>query len=121
VTDILLYTDAQVLVMPSFTNDPHFSKIAQDPSFKGWTVSVLPLGGWLGALINGYVLGKVGRRWAIFAASAVCLLGDILTTIAMAPSYLFAGRFFIGMAVGMMSTAVPTFKSEVRSHWGYSG
>ena len=84
--------------MPSFTDDPRFSRITNDASYKGWTVSTLPLGGWLGALINGYVLGKAGRRWAICGASAVCLLGAILTTVAMAPSYIFSGRFFIGMA-----------------------
>ena len=83
--------------MPSFTDDPRFSRIANDASYKGWTVSTLPLGGWLGALINGYLLGKAGRRWAICGASAVCLLGAILTTAAMAPSYIFSGRFFIGM------------------------
>lgn len=29
------------------------------------------------------------------------------------PAHIFAGRFFIGLAVGMMSTAVPTYESEV--------
>ncbi|KAI0033480.1 hexose transport-related protein [Vararia minispora EC-137] len=104
---------AQVLVMPSFTNDPRFSRIATDSSFKGWTVSVLPLGGWLGSLVNGYFVGKFGRRWAISAASFVCTLGGALTTGAANPDYLFAGRFFIGFSVGMMSTAVPTFLSEL--------
>lgn len=33
----------------------------------------------------------------------------------MNPDYIFAGRFFIGLSVGMMSTAVPTFLSEVRT------
>ena len=31
----------------------------------------------------------------------------------MNPDYIFAGRFFIGFSVGMKSTAVPTFLSEL--------
>lgn len=39
--------------MPSFTNDPAFAHIANSSSYKGWSVSLLGVGGWVGALING--------------------------------------------------------------------
>lgn len=41
------------------------------------------------------------------------LLGTILTTAATNTDMIFAGRFFIGMAVGSLSTAVPMYCSEV--------
>jgi len=31
----------------------------------------------------------------------------------MSPAHIFAGRFFIGLGVGMLSTAVPTYETEV--------
>jgi len=34
---------SQVLVMPSFTDDPKFSRIANDASYKGWSVSCVRL------------------------------------------------------------------------------
>jgi MFS family permease len=41
------------------------------------------------------------------------ILGAILTTAATNSDMIFAGRFFIGMAVGSLSTAVPMYNSEV--------
>jgi hypothetical protein len=49
---------SQVLVMPSFTNDPAFAHIANSSSYKGWSVSLLGVGGWVGALINGCELSR---------------------------------------------------------------
>lgn len=58
--------------MPSFTNDPAFAHIANSSSYKGWSVSLLGVGGWVGALINGCELLFPGRmsccqsRWPLF-------------------------------------------------------
>lgn len=43
----------------------------------------------------------------------MCLVGAILTTAAVNPDMIFAGRFFIGVAVGSLSTAVPMYNSEI--------
>lgn len=61
--------------MPSFTNDPAFARIANDASFKGWSVSTLGAGGWFGALLNGYMCDVLSRRWSLFVGGAICLLG----------------------------------------------
>lgn len=45
--------------------------------------------------------------------AVVCMLGAALTAGARNPDYFFAGRFFIGLAVGSLSTAVPTYNSEI--------
>jgi MFS family permease len=75
--------------------------------------SILGLGGWVGSLINGYCCDRYSRRWSILGGAIVCLLGAILTTAAHNPDMIFAGRFFIGVAVGSLSTAVPMYNSEI--------
>ncbi|KAJ7584029.1 hexose transport-related protein [Mycena floridula] len=104
---------SQVLVMSAFTNDPRFSRIAHDSSFKGWSVSILGLGGWAGALSNGYLCDIISRRWTLLLGALICLLGTALTTGAQGASWMFVGRFFIGWAVGSLSAAVPLYNSEI--------
>ncbi|KAJ7272862.1 hexose transport-related protein [Mycena rebaudengoi] len=104
---------SQVLVMHAFTSDPRFSRIANDPSFKGWSVSTLGLGGWAGALSNGYICDIISRRWTLFVGAIICLLGTALTTGAQNAAWMFVGRFFIGWAVGSLSAAVPLYNSEI--------
>ncbi|THV05516.1 hexose transport-related protein [Dendrothele bispora CBS 962.96] len=104
---------SQVLVMPSFTNDPKFSRIAHDASYKGWSVSTLGIGGWAGALSNGYLCDVISRRWTLLLGSLICCLGTGLTTGAQNAAWMFVGRFFIGWAVGSLSAAVPLYNSEI--------
>ncbi|KAF9266137.1 general substrate transporter [Marasmius fiardii PR-910] len=104
---------SQVLVMPAFTGDPRFARIANDASYKGWSVSTLGLGGWFGALINGYLCDMISRRWTLFVGALICCLGTGLTTGAQGPEWMFVGRFFIGWAVGSLSAAVPLYNSEI--------
>ncbi|KAJ6500694.1 hexose transport-related protein [Mycena sanguinolenta] len=104
---------SQVLVMDAFVSNPKFSRIANDSSFKGWSVSTLGLGGWAGALANGYLCDTISRRWTLLVGSIICLLGTGLTTGAQNSAFMFVGRFFIGLAVGSLSAAVPLYNSEI--------
>ncbi|KAF7294568.1 Hexose transport-related protein [Mycena indigotica] len=104
---------SQVLVMDAFVNDRRFARIANDSSFKGWSVSTLGLGGWAGALSNGYLCDIISRRWTLFVGAMICLLGTALTTGAQNAAWMFVGRFFIGWAVGSLSAAVPLYNSEI--------
>ncbi|KAL1406129.1 hypothetical protein Q8F55_007812 [Vanrija albida] len=103
----------QCLVMPSFKAHGAFDRIIHDSGYKGWTVAILGLGGWVGALINGYCCDRFSRRWSILGGAIVCLVGAILTAAAENAQMIFAGRFFIGLAVGSLSTAVPMYNSEI--------
>lgn len=58
----------------------HFPKVYSDAVLKGWVVSVLQLGAWLGALLNGPLANKISRKYSIMVAAFVsCLL--LLTEI----------------------------------------
>lgn len=50
-----------------------FPDVYSDPVLKGWVVSVLQLGAWLGALINGPLANKISRKYSITVAAFVCL------------------------------------------------
>ncbi|CAK5279221.1 unnamed protein product [Mycena citricolor] len=121
---------SQVLVMDAFTSNPKFARIAHDSSFKGWSVSTLGLGGWAGALSNGYLCDRLSRRWTLLVGAFICLLGTALTTGAQNVAWMviqlivlesthifnspqFVGRFFIGWAVGSLSAVVPLYNSEI--------
>ncbi|ORY80774.1 hexose transport-related protein [Leucosporidium creatinivorum] len=104
---------SQVLVMPAFTSDSNFIKINTDSEFKGWVVSLLGVGGWVGSLLNGYACDALSRRWALFAGGIVVLIGTALTTAAQNPDWFFSGRFFIGAGVGALSASIPLYNSEI--------
>ncbi|KAJ7758265.1 general substrate transporter [Mycena metata] len=103
---------SQVLVMDAFVSNPKFSRIANDSSFKGWSVLTLSLGGWAGALSNGYLCDTISRRWTL-VGPLICCLGTALTTGAQNAAWMFVGRFFIGWAVGSLSAVVPLYNSEI--------
>lgn len=49
----------------------HFPKVYSDPVLKGWVVSVLQLGAWLGALLNGPLANKISRKYSLMVAAFV--------------------------------------------------
>lgn len=103
----------QCLVMAAFTSIPAFEKIINDSNFKGISVAILGLGGWVGSLINGYCVDRFSRRWCMLGGAFICMIGGIITAAAYNAGMIFAGRFLIGVAVGSLSTAVPMYNSEI--------
>lgn len=51
-----------------------FPDVYTDAVLKGWVVSVLQLGAWLGALINGPLANKISRKYSITVAAFVSLV-----------------------------------------------
>lgn len=59
-----------------------FPGVYTDPVLKGWVVSVLQLGAWLGALINGPLANKISRKYSITMAAFVSFFDqDFLISI----------------------------------------
>jgi MFS family permease len=48
-----------------------FPEVYSDPVLKGWVVSVLQLGAWLGALINGPLANSISRKYSLTVAAFV--------------------------------------------------
>jgi MFS family permease len=89
--------------MPAFR--AQFPSIHASASATGWLTSILQLGGWGGALASGVLCEVFSRKYTIFCGSLWMILGSYLAAGAVAdqPSYLFAGRFFTGIGVGILS------------------
>ncbi|KAH9850320.1 general substrate transporter [Lenzites betulinus] len=100
-----------VLGMHSF--DSRMASAVNDPNTKGWLVSILELGAWLGVLFTGYLADKLSRKYTIVLAVIVFCIGVIVQTTAFAPSSIFGGRFITGLGVGSLSMAVPLYNAEL--------
>ncbi|RKP27944.1 general substrate transporter, partial [Syncephalis pseudoplumigaleata] len=76
-------------------------------------VGATTLGAIFGGFSAGWLSDRLGRRPVTFTSSLVFLLGALL--MAFAPGYevLLAGRFIVGIGVGLASMVVPTYISEV--------
>lgn len=55
----------------------------------------------------------IGRKRTIFAGALVSLLGSALQMGSTSMPMLIAGRFIGGMAVGMLTSTIPMYASEL--------
>ncbi|KAL1849337.1 hypothetical protein Daus18300_013310 [Diaporthe australafricana] len=101
----------QALVMPAFQR--LFPHIASSSNAKGWLTSILQLGGWAGALSAGILCEVFSRKHTIFGGALWVILGSYLTAGARAEAYMYAGRFFTGIGVGILSAAGPLYNAEL--------
>ena len=90
-----------------------------DKTFKinsfllGLLVSSVSLGAVIGALINGILADKLGRKKILIITSLVFFFGSVFCAISTTPVYLMLSRMFVGVAVGVVSFACPLYISEI--------
>ncbi|VUC25263.1 unnamed protein product [Clonostachys rosea] len=101
----------QALVMTAF--EAKFPYITTDSNAKGWLTSILQLGGWAGALSAGILCEVFSRKHTIFGGAVWVILGSYLTAGARNEAFLYAGRFFTGNGVGILSATGPLYNSEL--------
>ncbi|OLY85173.1 High-affinity glucose transporter [Smittium mucronatum] len=82
-------------------------------SAQGVIVSFLTLGCFVGSLVAGQVTDIFSRKYSILAASLIFIGGSIIQGASNGYAMLVIGRFINGLAVGVLSQAVPTYQSEV--------
>jgi MFS family permease len=68
----------------------------------------------IGSLAAGYVADLIGRRWTITAGLAITFVGVALEFASTTVQVFFAGKFVNGLALGILTTIVLTWVSEVR-------
>lgn len=68
----------------------------------------------LGSLVAGYLADFIGRRWMITAGLAITFIGVALEFASTTVQVFFAGKFINGLALGILTTIVLTWVSEVR-------
>ncbi len=70
-----------------------------DGTKKGWLVSILELGAWLGTLYSGFLAEILSRKYAILINVGIFIVGVIIQCTAITPSAhnsILAGRFITG-------------------------
>lgn len=100
--------DQSLISGASVSLDPHFHLTSHQESLVS---SLMPLGAIGGSLILSPLNELFGRRWSIIFSCICYTIGGILC--AAAPTYhvLYAGRFFLGVGIGLESI-IPAYVSE---------
>ncbi len=80
---------------------------------QGLVVSVVTAGALVGAIAAGAMADGLGRRVTNITAGVLFVVSSILCGLAPGALTLVAGRFLVGVAVGMTSVAAPMYIAEV--------
>ncbi len=76
-------------------------------------VSGVLLGATIGAIIGGKSADFFGRRRVLLVTAAIFGIGALASAMAPSPAILIVSRVVLGLAIGLASTNVPVYLSEV--------
>jgi len=88
--------------------DFHLTTIAEEI-----VVSGVLLGATIGAIIGGRMADRFGRRNILLVTATIFGVGAVASAIAPSPAILIISRIVLGIAIGLSSTTVPVYLSEV--------
>ncbi|KAL8282222.1 hypothetical protein RB600_005591 [Gaeumannomyces tritici] len=102
-------------VMSGIITGPYFNEYFGNPSSAevGTMVAILEIGAFISSLSVGRIGDIIGRRKTILYGSMIFFVGGALQTLATGMGVMMAGRFIAGIGVGMLSTIVPVYQSEI--------
>lgn len=80
---------------------------------QGAIVAAMPCGSLLGALLVSKLADSIGRKKTIIISGWIWVLGAILQCAAVDRAMLIVGRIIAGLSVGIASTTVPLYQSEI--------
>lgn len=90
----------------SYFNDPN-------PTEIGLVISILEIGAMLSSLMVAKISDKFGRKRTILLGTFIFMIGGSLQTFATNLYILSVGRVISGIAVGILSTIVPSYQCEI--------
>lgn len=102
-------------VMSGIITGPYFIDYFGHPSKAavGTMVAILEIGAFISSLIVGRLGDIIGRRKTILYGSCIFFVGGALQTLASTLAMMMLGRIIAGLGVGMLSTIVPVYQSEI--------
>ena len=83
------------------------------PAQLGWLGGLLPLGGLLAVPWAPWLLGRLGRRGTMQAASLPTLAGWLCLGLSRQLAPLYLGRLLLGLASALQAASVPVYLGEV--------
>ncbi|GLB38765.1 putative major facilitator superfamily, sugar transporter (TC 2.A.1.1) family protein [Lyophyllum shimeji] len=102
-------------VMSGIITGPHFIRYfnAPGPIEVGTMVAVLEIGAFITSIAAGRVGDTIGRRGTLFIGGVVFTLGGAIQTFTGGYAMMVVGRVVSGFGVGLLSTIVPIYQSEI--------
>ncbi|KAK4122675.1 hypothetical protein N657DRAFT_691172 [Parathielavia appendiculata] len=102
-------------VMSGVIIGDYFKEYFRDPSPVeiATMVAILEVGAFISSLMVGRIGDIIGRRKTIFYGSCVFFVGGALQSFATSMTMMMTGRVLAGLGVGMLSTIVPVYQSEI--------
>ncbi|CAN6636606.1 hypothetical protein TRVA0_016S00232 [Trichomonascus vanleenenianus] len=102
-------------VMSGIITGPYFKQFFNDPTRAqvGTMVAILEIGALVSSLMVGKVGDIIGRRKTILYGSLIFIVGGGFQTFANGIPMMCVGRIISGFGVGMLSTIVPVYQSEI--------
>jgi len=76
-------------------------------------VAILEIGAFCSSLVVGRVGDIIGRKKTILYGSCIFFVGGALQSFANGMPMMLFGRIIAGVGVGMLSTIVPVYQSEI--------
>ena len=76
-------------------------------------VAILEVGAFFASLVVGRVGDIIGRRRTIFFGAIIFVIGGAFQTFSTGMPTMILGRIVAGVGVGLLSTIVPVYQSEI--------
>src|SRR5580698_2517624 len=83
------------------------------PTLEGVVVAIALAGAAVGAAVAGDLSDRAGRRRVILGAGLFFIAGAVVSAVAQSVAVLVAGRFFVGLAIGVASMLTPLYLAEI--------
>jgi MFS transporter, SP family, galactose:H+ symporter len=87
--------------------------LSLSPTMQGIVVAIVLAGAAIGAAVAGAMSDRFGRRRVILGAALLFVLGALFSAVAVELSLLLAGRFLVGLAIGVASMLTPLYLAEI--------
>ncbi|KAI0660375.1 general substrate transporter [Cubamyces menziesii] len=102
-------------VMSGVITGPYFRKYFNEPTAieVGTMVAVLEIGAFVTSVAAGRVGDTLGRRGTLFSGAVVFAIGGAIQTFTPGFWVMVVGRIISGLGVGLLSTIVPIYQSEI--------
>ena len=102
-------------VMSGIITGPQFLAYFNQPdSYQiGTMVAILEVGAFITSIASGRVADIIGRRKTLFCGACVFVLGGAVQTFTVGYYSMVLGRIISGLGVGLLSTIVPIYQSEI--------
>lgn len=80
---------------------------------KEFITAATSLGALLAGIVAGALADQIGRKWVVAIADVVFIIGAIMQALSGSVWLMVAGRFVIGIGVGLASLIVPLYLAEL--------